>query len=83
MGPAANKSWKDALRPLKRKVHRAALLQRRDGSAVREPIMRAFSMGVAFHQTEVRSDPLLLEWVLKRDYFDYSLPHGWQRHISN
>jgi glycosyltransferase involved in cell wall biosynthesis len=34
--------------------------------------------GFAYHQNEVRNDEALLAWVLKPDYFDYSLPDGWE-----
>jgi glucosyl-dolichyl phosphate glucuronosyltransferase len=81
--PAPEKSWKDAIRPLKRKIHRAALLRRGDAKAIRELMARAMSMGAAFHQNEVRSDATLLQWVLRPDYFDYSLPEGWEQYLSH
>ena len=39
--------------------------------------------GMQFHQNEVRSDPKLLEWVIRPDYFDYRLPEGWERYCQH
>jgi glucosyl-dolichyl phosphate glucuronosyltransferase len=39
---------------------------------------RAYDAGFCFHQNEVRRDPQLLEWVLRKDYWDYQLPKGWE-----
>jgi hypothetical protein len=82
MPPAPGRSWKDPFRPLKRKLHRSALFRRRDAKSVRELIGRAHTMGVAFHQEQIRNDPALLNWVLKPNYFDYSLPTGWESALS-
>jgi hypothetical protein len=30
--------------------------------------------GYQFHQEAVRNNPKLLQWVLKKDYWDYRLP---------
>jgi hypothetical protein len=30
--------------------------------------------GYQFHQNEVKKDPKLLQWVLKKDYFNYKIP---------
>ncbi len=40
----------------------------------------AYHAGYRFHRNEVLRDPILLAWVCKKDYWDYSLPQGWQRH---
>jgi hypothetical protein len=45
--------------------------------SVRELIRRAYGKGVMFHQELVGENPNLLNWVLKPDYFHYSLPTGW------
>jgi hypothetical protein len=29
----------------------------------------------------VLRDPILLAWVRKKNYWDYRLPQGWQRHL--
>jgi hypothetical protein len=81
--PPPAPSWKDVVRPIKRKLHRAALLLRGGGAATRELMDRARTMGRDFHIGQVRADPKLLEWVLKRDYFDYSLPPGWDTDSGN
>jgi glycosyltransferase involved in cell wall biosynthesis len=35
---------------------------------------KAYRKGYQFHQTAVRKNPKLLEWILKPDYWDYKLP---------
>ncbi|HIK29269.1 MAG: glycosyltransferase [Oscillatoriaceae bacterium SKW80] len=35
---------------------------------------KAYRKGYEFHQSAVRNNPKLLEWVLKKDYWDYTLP---------
>lgn len=47
---------------------------------VRQLIAVEQQNGFAYHQNEVRNDDTLLEWVLKPDYFDCSLPEGWQKY---
>jgi hypothetical protein len=42
----------------------------------------AHAAGYAFHQIEVRRDPKLLQWVIKPNYFDYTLPEGWQDYVN-
>lgn len=44
--------------------------------ALKELVADARAAGRAFHEAEVRRDPRLLAWVLRPDYFDYSLPEG-------
>jgi glycosyltransferase involved in cell wall biosynthesis len=80
---APRRPWKDPFRTLKEKLYHTASLQRRDARSVRELIMRAHGMGTIFHQEQVRNDPNLLNWILKPDYFDYSLPIGWEAAMLN
>lgn len=42
----------------------------------------AYRAGYLFHQDEVRRDPQLLAWVLRKNYWDYALPEGWERFMS-
>jgi glycosyltransferase involved in cell wall biosynthesis len=42
----------------------------------------AYRAGYHFHRSEVLRDPVLLAWVRKKDYWDYSLPQGWPRYLS-
>ncbi len=35
---------------------------------------KAYRKGYEFHKTAVRNNPKLLDWVLKKDYWDYTLP---------
>jgi hypothetical protein len=50
--------------------------------ALKERAYWAYRKGYAFHQREVRRDPKLLEWVLRKDYWDYALPDGWQNYLK-
>lgn len=64
--------WRAAARGLRRLTRslggkRSRLLAR---------LERARRAGHLFHRQEVRRDPALLAWVLKRDYWDYQLPPG-------
>lgn len=45
--------------------------------SVRSSAADGYRAGYSFHQTEVHRDPTLLEWVLRKDYWDYRLPDGW------
>lgn len=80
--PAA-RHWKDALRPLKRRYERMRVLSKPSARGVRQLMHQAHAAGYRYHQEKVRQDPKLLEWVLKPDYFDYRLPLGWQRYLSD
>jgi glucosyl-dolichyl phosphate glucuronosyltransferase len=42
--------------------------------AIRQRVHRVYQAGYEFHQRAVRSDPELLAWVLRADYWDYRLP---------
>jgi glycosyltransferase involved in cell wall biosynthesis len=80
--PARTKSWKDLVRPIKWKLERVQILRNPTARGVRFLVARASCAGQWFHEDEVRKDPKLLEWVLKSDYFDYSLPDGWKKYVS-
>lgn len=41
---------------------------------LRERFRKAYQQGYNFHQNAVANNPELLEWILKDDYWDYSLP---------
>lgn len=70
------KHWKDWLRPAKIALERKRILRDPTADGMRILLKRAHTAGIAWHQAEVRNDPKLLEWLLKPDYFDYSLPAG-------
>jgi glucosyl-dolichyl phosphate glucuronosyltransferase len=75
-------SWKDPLRPAKQW---AFGLFRRDPDgavALQEQTYWAHRKGYDFHQGEVRRDSKLLEWVLRKDYWDYALPDGWENYLK-
>jgi glucosyl-dolichyl phosphate glucuronosyltransferase len=44
---------------------------------------RSYLEGYYFHEREVSRDPLLLAWVLRQDYWDYTLPVGWEAYLTN
>jgi glucosyl-dolichyl phosphate glucuronosyltransferase len=41
---------------------------------LKERFYSAYQKGYQFHQNAVRQNPKLLDWVLKKDYWDYNLP---------
>jgi glycosyltransferase involved in cell wall biosynthesis len=43
-------------------------------AAIRQRVHRAYRAGYEFHQSAIRSNPELLAWVLRPDYWDYCLP---------
>jgi predicted O-methyltransferase YrrM/glycosyltransferase involved in cell wall biosynthesis len=51
--------------------------------AIRARIGHAYRQGFVYHQTEVRRDPALLQWVLRENYWNYSLPDGWESYVSS
>jgi glycosyltransferase involved in cell wall biosynthesis len=62
----------------------AARIRRR--SSARSEILyrtrRSYYDGYCFHQREVSRDSALLAWVLRPDYWDYSLPAGWETYAT-
>jgi glucosyl-dolichyl phosphate glucuronosyltransferase len=76
------RSRKDWIRPAKRRIEREMLLRNPNADKVRHLMARAHYDGVQFHQSEVRQDPKLLSWVLREDYFHYSLPDGWEAYLN-
>ena len=67
---------------LRQRAQRARILREPTAEGVKLLIERSYRDGFDFHQTEVRKDPALLEWVLKLDYFDYRLPDGWENYLQ-
>ncbi|NEQ28392.1 MAG: hypothetical protein F6K28_57325, partial [Microcoleus sp. SIO2G3] len=47
--------------------------------ALNERFYQAYQRGYQFHQNAVRLNPGLLDWILRKDYWDYKLPN---RHIK-
>ena len=64
--------------------HLASWIRRRNSpaSAIRYRTKRSYIEGYYFHQREVSHDPILLAWVLRPDYWDYSLPAGWEQYVT-
>ena len=48
--------------------------QSKEELELRARFKKAYQKGYDFHQTVVKDNPKLLEWVLKDDYLDYQLP---------
>jgi glycosyltransferase involved in cell wall biosynthesis len=84
-GSASSKptSWRDLFRPVKWKFERKNILQKPTWEGVRLLVARARLAGFWFHQKEVLKDQKLLEWIVRPDYFDYTLPEGWQSFMSD
>jgi glucosyl-dolichyl phosphate glucuronosyltransferase len=73
MVPAfCSRSWKEFLTDsIRAKLDRIRLSTNRH---IHEILARAHFAGKRFHKKEVRTDPELLAWVLRENYFDYELP---------
>jgi glucosyl-dolichyl phosphate glucuronosyltransferase len=76
------RSLKDLARPAKWKIERELIRRRPSAEGARKLMARAHLAGTRFHRNEVRNDPKLLEWVLRRNYFNYHLPEGWANFIN-
>ena len=74
--------WKDLLRRTKWRLERNGIQRRPLAEGVRWLTARAHLAGIRFHQSEVRNDPRLLDWVLRQNYFDYRLPDGWRSYLN-
>jgi len=68
----------DALRACTDRIKRFLLEAPRSG--IRRRTAKAYAAGFEFHQEQVRKDPQLLDWVLRKDYWDYRLPAGWEKY---
>jgi glycosyltransferase involved in cell wall biosynthesis len=82
VSPAPDRTWKDMLRPIKGRLERMVLLRNSNGKKICRLMDRAHYGGTQFHREEVRHDPALLEWILRDNYFDYSLPEGWKAYLK-
>jgi glycosyltransferase involved in cell wall biosynthesis len=71
-------SWKEPLSRFKRSIVGAARGVKK--TKIQRQVAKAYTAGYRFHQKQVRKDPKLLEWVLRRDYWDYRLPEGWEKY---
>jgi glycosyltransferase involved in cell wall biosynthesis len=66
--------FKNLLRPYKRAIITLSR-KKTEKSILRERFWRAYQKGYLFHQSAVHKNPELLAWVLKKDYWDYTLPN--------
>lgn len=76
--PQPDGSWRDVIRPAKRKLDRLMAFRSPTTSRVHRLMVVAHEAGMRYHEEELRNDPKLLEWVLRPNYFDYTLPEGWE-----
>jgi glycosyltransferase involved in cell wall biosynthesis len=77
----SGRSWKGPLRRVKHLFVEAARGVRLN--KIQRQVAKAYMAGYGFHQEEVRRDPKLLEWVLRKDYWDYRLPEGWGKYYTH
>jgi len=66
-------SWQDALRPIKWFLE-AAHAKNIEIYRIKSLTDQAYRAGFQFHQESIREDPSLLEWVLRKHYWDYRFP---------
>lgn len=76
-GAVADDVGVTSLGAAERRRLRAAVRRFGSASALHRLLAAARDAGGRFHREEVRRDPVLLQWVLRADYFDYALPLGW------
>lgn len=69
--------WRSSVRRIK-SVLRDAISSDSNKNEILNRTSLAHRTGCAFHQNEVRNDAKLLDWVLRKDYWDYRLPAGWE-----
>jgi glucosyl-dolichyl phosphate glucuronosyltransferase len=62
----------DSLRHAKRDIAKAwNILKRGTKRTLQDILTESYGRGSEFHRTEVRRDPTLLDWVRRKDYWDY------------
>ncbi len=71
-------SWNEPLRRIKRSLFGAVRGMKR--TKIQRQVAKSYMAGYRFHREEAKKDPRLLEWVLRRDYWDYRLPEGWEKY---
>ena len=54
--------------------HACVTAETAEVATIRHRVHRAYQAGYEFHQRAVRSEPELLAWVIRSDYWDYRLP---------
>jgi glucosyl-dolichyl phosphate glucuronosyltransferase len=72
------RSWKDWIRPVKRRLERDVFRLNSSAERLRRVMCRSHYDGMRFHANQVRRDPSLFQWVVKPNYLDYRLPTGWE-----
>lgn len=53
-----------------------------EAQAMRLRTSASYGEGYAFHQEAARQDPQLLAWVLRKDFWEYQLPAGWEQYLA-
>jgi glucosyl-dolichyl phosphate glucuronosyltransferase len=64
---------KSPLRKLKHQIFHQSNLNK-EGKLLKSRFYKAIQVGSEFHQNAIHKNPMLLNWVLKSDYWDYKLP---------
>ncbi len=64
---------KSLLRPMRQQLLRTTA-HRSERMALHQRFQQAYSRGYEFHHRALGQNPALMEWILKRDYWDYKLP---------
>lgn len=76
-------SWRTKLQEFKRILSGVDCIECSEADRIWHLTEHAYGAGYDFHQHAVGSDPVLLQWVLRKDYFDYGLPAGWERFVES
>jgi hypothetical protein len=71
---ARGRSLRNTLRPIRRWIRDTIWSASDDFAVVRARLYDAYKLGFEFHQNEARNDAKLLEWICRRNYWDYRLP---------
>lgn len=81
--PAAPKSRPiDLARRIKWQVEEPFLMRGRSSADIHKLLTRSYIKGRKYHEGEIRRDPRLLDWILKANYGDGSLPEGWRTYLD-
>lgn len=74
--------WREIARAMKGGLLRHQVLKSPTSKGISNLMARAHSQGRSYHLEQVRSDPGLLEWVMRKDYRNYNLPAGWEKYAE-
>lgn len=76
--PSGSLDWKAPLRRARNMAQKLLKPVRQSPTdpyqEIKDRVHAAYQAGYQYHQDEVRSDPVLLEWVLRSDYWNAVVP---------